>query len=271
MRLLIYSDLHREFSANFENRVTTPEPQLGSFGADLVVLAGDTDTGVMGVRWARQFFAATRVLYVPGNHEYYGNKIGSLQAKLRDEAAGSSITILDDEAVEVGGYRFFGTTLWTDFEILGDRAEATREAGRHPNGMSDFRRIRRASDFRRFQPSDAARLHAAAKSRLIHFLESGPRERAVVISHHAPSPRSLLVRRDGRADPLDPAYASNLEGLIEANGPALWIHGHIHSARDYRIGITRVICNPRGYPDETYTGFRPDLTVDISVPRFGLA
>lgn len=263
MRVLVLSDLHREFAANYEHRISTPEPTLGVFGADLVILAGDTDTGVMGVRWARQFFGATPVLYVPGNHEYYANKIGSLQPKLREEAAGSSIAILDDEAVELGGYRFFGTTLWTDFEIYGNRTEAMREAGQHPGGMSDFRRIRRASDFRRFQPADAVRMHAQSRARLLEFLKGGPRDRSIVISHHAPSPKSLLIRRNDKRDAMDPAYASNLEALIEQEGPAIWVHGHIHSARDYRVGTTRVVCNPRGYPDEAETGFRPDLVIEL--------
>ena len=37
---------------------------------------------------------------------------------------------------------------------------------------------------------------------------------------------------------------------------ALWIHGHTHTAFDYWVQGTRIVCNPRGYAHE-YTGFQP--------------
>lgn len=43
---------------------------------------------------------------------------------------------------------------------------------------------------------------------------------------------------------------------------ALWVHGHSHTAVDYDVAGTRVVCNPRGYPGEE-TGFRPDLIIDV--------
>lgn len=63
---------------------------------------------------------------------------------------------------------------------------------------------------------------------------------------------------------MDAAYASNLEALIEARGPALWVHGHIHTSSDFRIGATRIVCNPRGYPG-IESGFNASLTVDLPV------
>jgi len=34
----------------------------------------------------------------------------------------------------------------------------------------------------------------------------------------------------------------------------LWIHGHMHDEFDYTIGITNIVCNPRGYPKESQHG-----------------
>lgn len=42
-----------------------------------------------------------------------------------------------------------------------------------------------------------------------------------------------------------------------------YIHSHVHSEYDYAIGRTRVICNPRGYPDDPNEGFIPDLVIEI--------
>ena len=64
-------------------------------------------------------------------------------------------------------------------------------------------------------------------------------------------------------DPLNPAFASNLEPFMAGCGAALWVHGHIHHRADFIVGNTRVIANPLGYPTEAHTGFDPFLVIDI--------
>ncbi len=95
---------------------------------------------------------------------------------------------------------------------------------------------------------------------------------AVVITHHAPSPRSLL--RYPALTELDHCYTSDLERLCVGDAaPSLWLHGHIHSNCDYVVGdTTRVVCNPRGYPDRRHASgrenpdFDPCLVVEVE-PR----
>ncbi len=57
---------------------------------------------------------------------------------------------------------------------------------------------------------------------------------------------------------------------IQDRQPDLWVHGHLHSRSDYRIGATRVVCNARGHVDEA-SGFDPAFTVDIGDPLKGAA
>lgn len=83
----------------------------------------------------------------------------------------------------------------------------------------------------------------------------------VVLTHHAPSARSLAA--DRRDNLISAAYASHSDELVEASQAALWIHGHTHHAVDYTIGTTRVVSNPRGYTDEPVAGFRADLVVTV--------
>jgi Icc-related predicted phosphoesterase len=64
-------------------------------------------------------------------------------------------------------------------------------------------------------------------------------------------------------DPLNAGYASALEPLIKSQQPVAWIHGHVHRAADYMLESTRVVCNPRGYPDEPSTGFDPGLVITV--------
>lgn len=248
MRIHVLSDLHLEFA----------EYQPEAIDADLVVLAGDIHVGVQGVRWAQKAFPDLPVVYVAGNHEYYRNAAPRLTEKLRAEAAGSNVQVLDDEAIEIGGVSVLGCTLWTDLALHGDAqvGEATLA-----DAMMDYRLIRHSPRYRRLRPQDTASFHR----RSVHWLRAellrreGP---CVVVSHHAPSPESLDPNSVG--DPLSVAYASRLEGLIEECRPAVWIHGHIHRASNYQVGDTRIVCNPRGYPDQPGVGFDPRLVVEMS-------
>ncbi len=80
----------------------------------------------------------------------------------------------------------------------------------------------------------------------------------VVVTHHAPHPASLA---NPHAD-HSWCYASDLTDLIQERGPDSWIHGHVHHAVDYRVGRTRVVCNPRGHADER-TGFDPGMVCTL--------
>jgi Icc-related predicted phosphoesterase len=66
-------------------------------------------------------------------------------------------------------------------------------------------------------------------------------------------------------DPLNPAFASSLDDIIENYQPVLWIHGHTHERCDYELFGTRVVCNPRGYPGEKRgSAFDPGFIVEVS-------
>lgn len=246
MRLYILSDLHQEF-APFSRPPN---------GCDVVILAGDTNLRLTGIRWAMDSFPDLPVLYVFGNHEFYGEKWPRLIEKGRALAAGSNVRILENDACEINGWRFFGATLWSDFQAVGDLARSSADAAQ---SMTDFKRIRHWPTLKRFSPTHAGQAHAKSVAHLENFLKSGNRSRSVVITHHAPSLRSLPEKL--LTDPVSGAYASDLEPLINQCGPALWIHGHIHCQRDYKIGQTRVLANPRGYPGEE--GFRDDLVFEL--------
>jgi len=251
MKIHILGDLHNEFEP-----FKPPETD-----ADLVILAGDTDIGTKGIDWAKDAFAGKPVLYVPGNHEYYGEVYQQLRAKMQEAAAGSNVHILDCGKFEQDGVVFLGATLWTDFNLFGYQHLAMLHA---QNNMNDFARIRTLPACKSFKPQDTLESHIEEKSWLEKELKAAAGKKVVVVTHHLPSLQS--VPRLRKNDPLTPAFASRLDELVAGSGAVLWVHGHTHTACDYRIGETRVVCNPRGYTGGYYqehTGYDPDLVVEI--------
>ena len=244
MRIRVLSDLHLE-DAPFE-------PPAAE--ADVVVLAGDIHNGAAGIEWAKRAFTQP-VVFVAGNHEPFDAEFHATAAALRAAATGSNIRMLDCGETVIAGVRFLGCTLWTDFELYG---AAQRDAA-----IEGLRRI--APDFRiiafgarAFAPADWLALHRAHRAWLAERLAAPFGGATVVVTHFLPHAGSIAPQF--AAHPLNPGFASHLEPLVVR--ASLWIHGHTHAARDYRVGSTRIVCNPRGYPGER-TGFRADLVVTI--------
>ncbi|HKU84771.1 MAG TPA: metallophosphoesterase [Casimicrobiaceae bacterium] len=234
MKLNILSDLHLSVCA-----LDAP-----STDADAVILAGDIERPDEAIAWA----SALRkpVLYVPGNHEFYGGSIAGTRSALARCAAGTNVRLLDNGEAVIGGVRFLGTTLWTDFRLFGGGAKRAGAMDVGRRFLRDFTRIRNTDDSPSpFTPEDAAALfHVQSrwlKARLATRFD-GP---TVVITHHAPSPQSIHPRF---ADsPLNACFVSDAEYLLDGLQAHLWVHGHTHDSFDYVVNGTRVVCNPRGY------------------------
>lgn len=257
MKLCVMSDLHLSV-APFEPPVTD---------ADLVVLAGDVTRPEAAIAFARGL--RKPVLYVPGNHEFYGGSLDGTVRRLKQLSQGSAVQVLDNEVAVINGVRFVGSTLWTDFE--------TFDANRDPElrQTAETLALKLVRDFSRirleergevlFTPAASARLYARNLEWLDAVLATPFAGPTVVITHHAPSLRSIHPRFEG--SPLNACFVSDAEHLMDAQRVQLWIHGHMHDASDYRVRGTRVVCNPRGYRvngvDEN-PAFAADLVIDLA-------
>ncbi|GGG46976.1 serine/threonine protein phosphatase [Pseudohongiella nitratireducens] len=248
MKIRLYSDLHLEFSP------FNPPDAV----ADLVVLAGDIHVGVKGVEWALEQSFGCPVLYVLGNHEFYGKSYPGLIHKMKLLAQGSPIHVLENESIEIDGVRFHGATLWTDFELFGDAPMAGFEC---QQVMNDFRKIRKEPSYSKLRAMDAAAIHQRSIAWLGRSLHGSTAATNVVVSHHAPGLGS--VNEEYHSSVLSAAYASDLASFISEHRPDYWLHGHTHSCCDYQIGTCRVICNQRGYHNGEIDGFIPDGIITI--------
>lgn len=249
MRLLVLSDLHREVwrdaPGKAQEALSRLQPDIAASCPDVVILAGDIDVGRGAVAWADRAFPQLPVLYVSGNHEGYGHKIDALRQKLAQECAATGhVHYLDRSEYVIGDVRFLGATLWTDFQLMGsdNYVEAQQAASA---GMNDYRRIRlEKQGYRRVRPLDSAQWHQEDKNWLQAKLDQPFSGATVVVTHMAPSERSIPDRFKGQL--LSAAFASNLDSLVAQSD--LWVHGHVHDSMDYTIGSARVVCNPLGYP-----------------------
>ncbi|CUT13564.1 SerThr protein phosphatase family protein [Bradyrhizobium sp.] len=280
IRVHTITDLHDDIDGN---RIECMPP----VDADVTVVGGDAAApGTLALRRIRELYPDRDrpLVYVPGNHDFYSfhdkhrpelKTTYEEQLRLMPEVAAElGIILLDDSSVEVEDTLFVGATLWTDFMIRPPYVpfgEAVRTASKQ---MNDYRAIKTGAGRSKDMLRPAQTIAAHKKS--VAFIEKALAERpaghaAVVVTHMAPSPRSLT--RWPMATELDWCYASDLERLMIGDAaPELWVHGHVHRCHDYAVGETRVICNPRGYPDPRGLGgrenphFNPSLVIELE-PR----
>lgn len=252
LRLHVFSDLHREFG----------EVDVPDVDCDCVIAAGDISTKMHGLAWLRARFPKVPVVYVCGNHEFYGDKLPRISERLREESRGTNIHFLENDSVTIGGFHFFGCTLWTDMALQGDWRAGAAEA--NPR-MNDYKRVRNsARSYRHLSATDTRLEHLKSRDAMRQFFGRHDPLRSVIVTHHAPSIRSLPASR--QAEAISCAYASHLDSFVEEHHPRLWIHGHIHHSQDYLIGSTRIVANPRAYPDHPNPGFDPSLVLTLLAP-----
>jgi Calcineurin-like phosphoesterase len=268
MRLQILSDLHLETEA-FD-----PQPAPG---ADLLVLAGDIDTG--WVAYERFAGWPVPVLVVPGNHEFDGRELREALPAFRDHCARLGLQVLEcDEWIHTTPagrrIRFLGTVRWSDFEVFGPalQTKAIKAAGY-------FQKVMRATCDGRVFDAAAVREEALAcrdwlRAQLTRDAPQSPGappgsapqiagvsagDATVVITHFAPSLRSADPRYGHQ--PTTASFCNADEDLIGLAD--CWIHGHVHWRPDYTLprrqgGVTRVVCQARGLPRKGESeGFDP--------------
>jgi Icc-related predicted phosphoesterase len=250
VKIQVMSDLHIRhwgtyMGVNYWQQTFPAETQTD---ADVIVLAGDiVDLGPREWRWSvarlQEFMARyKRVVYVPGNHEFYGTAIANTD--LDQLAKDSGVDVLrPGKTVVIDGYRFIGGVMFQPNKSHPDLPWPA-------NPISDHGCIR---DFRQQAPGEFRALKA--------WLEAELKAEDIVVTHHAPCLGSLDAQWVG--DACNRWFITpEMEPLIDARQPRLWLHGHVHTPFDYMRGNTRIIANPKGYPNEGVR-FNPKLIVEV--------
>lgn len=198
------------------------------------------------------------VFYIPGNHEHYRGYFDETDEILeRELAVFNNVHYLQNKSFEYKGFKFIGGTLWTSCYHYNPIAMNTLRFA-----MNDYRIVQvKNQNYRKFTPDDSIAAHFET---LAHFeKEVANCDKAVIISHHAPSFQSVHPRYYDDYY-LNSGYYTDLESFI-LNNPQikLWAHGHMHNNSDYMIGDTRVCCNPHGYGGENKQGFQWNGVIEL--------
>jgi len=267
MKIQIVSDLHLEFSdINIKNEND----------ADVLILGGDImiaekalkPESELGIRFRdflkRVSFQFPHVVYVAGNHELYGGYWTKSLDQLR-MACGvhDNVYFLERDTKIINDVVFVGGTLWTDLN-KGDplTLHSVRDM------MNDYRSINNdEKGYTKLKPADTAIRHRQTLDYIKQIVSMHRDKKVVVVGHHTPSYQSCheMYKHDYL---MNGAFHSNLEDvMLDNENIVLWTHGHTHHCFDYRIGNTRVVCNPRGYRQTNGwsedTGWDLNLTVEI--------
>jgi Icc-related predicted phosphoesterase len=248
MKIQVLADLHLEFA---DYRIKFAED------ADVLVIAGDVTTANSLLKLVALARTTKKpIVFVAGNHEYYGGNFDEVNRELeRIRSYSGNFHFLNNGSLCVDDVQFIGSTLWSNFDLAPNPVEFARFI--RPL-ISDFDCITKSSTAK-FSPHDCLKLNQESRSFLKDEISSSFTGKKVVVTHFCPSPKSIHPVFDG--DTANPYFCCNCEDLMGSSVP-LWVHGHTHQSIDYKHGNTHVIANPKGYFDENIK-FNGELVTEI--------
>ena len=265
MKILITSDWHLDY---WRSDARDPLVESGYIfeEADALILAGDLAedplrTWPSWLEWIGRRIDPAKVILVPGNHDYWGHRLGG-DNELRAIVEAAGMTFAQKRAIVLGSLRFLCCTLWTDFRLLGPQAEGMADA----RWMEDYARIARDAGGDLIAPADTAAVHRDHLAWLTRAIAAPHDGRTVIVTHHLPSATVA-----GPVGPLSPVFASDLDDWILRHRPDLWLCGHSHRRFHGRVGPTAIRDVSLGYPWEVRDGRETDLLlrglIDTDLPE----
>lgn len=270
MKLRVMSDLHLEFHDG-KWMQEFDIPPMDDDKDTVLVIPGDIHNykqlSKVYERFAPQFKAIVGCF---GNHEYWKGSIVNAVSKVQNQITHlDNVHLLDQTVCEIDGVVFVGATLWADFNNCDHLAMYF--AGLE---IRDYKKIRDGSPtaphLRRLRPVVTANLHNQHRQFIFQevAIAKALDKTVVVVTHHLPTEMCLhdkfkqrftgQVWRNG-------AYASELFEDIADHKPDLWIHGHTHESVDIMVADTRIVCNPRGYVNESAEDLNEDFDINFWV------
>ena len=236
MKIQYSSDLHLELYDNSYFLSNNPFEAVG----DVLILAGDTFPlrelkdyrRNLFFDWCSYNFPQT--LIIPGNHEYYYEKIDKYPEAWEMEIR-PNVKMHENRSVVIDNVEFILSTMWTKIP--------DRDWLKLKRGMSDFRCIRTTAG--PFNIFDYNTLHERDLAFIQDAVANSCAEHKVVVTHHVPS--SLCVAQEFVGSNIEKGFTVDLTKYIKKSKVDAWIYGHSHRNIDTIIGKTRLVSNQLGY------------------------
>jgi predicted MPP superfamily phosphohydrolase len=252
----VFSDLHYEHTKYIKD-LWEPTP-LDTDKDTILLIAGDLDTGRASLdvikRYNKRF---KHVLVVLGNHDYYQQNIKTFAEDYADICNNNfhNVTLLNSTTFEIGDYVFVGDTFWTNMKDGSPKVIEMAPKVMQPDFAYIYEDVTLDEEtfmVKKVRMSQATWLNAHHRQYdyIANVVHNSKDKKVIVVTHHAPSLKSVAEKyiRYGDANYY---FGNDYDGFIYYHtNIKYWIHGHMHNKSDYMIGETRVIANPKGYPNE---------------------
>lgn len=256
MKIYFASDIHSEYFKYVDIPAVDIIPPV-------IVLAGDigvADQTLDFLLSVAASFPHSDIVWIAGNHEFYGTNIETQLDKFRRfSAAHPRIHFLENSRIELHGITFLGCTLWTDFSVLGNNEQIICLKNFHR--LADFFYI--YTDAGKFCAQDASDRFQQSYQWLDQQLASCDKKKTVVITHFPPCREA----RHGEIpeDYLAAYFQANAKSLIERHQPHCWIYGHNHWSDQFYLGGTLLVSNQLGYTRELKVQERFDIRAFVEI------
>lgn len=227
MKIRLISDAHQEF---YEDKRL-----YDSQDADVLVIAGDLSTRGENIVSALKRFAnnVEDVIYVTGNHEYYGSSIAMVNDYISRFTRDTNVHFLNCGTKKIGDITFIGANLWSNFN---NNQFSKMYCGQ---SINDFRRING------FATNECVALNTR-HTKFFKDAYAAVEGKKVFVSHFLPDRICIDPQYTGESA-LNDYFANNLGEWIQDLENSTWFHGHTHSIVRKEIGTTKVYANPYGY------------------------
>lgn len=227
MKFSLISDMHIDFP-----QAKTPYDKLEKN----VIVAGDTSNGLEGLKFLNKLRnKGFNVFAIDGNHEHYRNRSQwrtpeQTIARFRED----NLNVMEIEGIPVigcnGWYSVGNANAW--FNYMNDGPNIFTAA--YPETARLDCNVLAAKDY------DFLRDRLAVV-----------KDKCIVVTHTAPCLETLNPDFEGHFS-NEWYYNPLMYRLLDKYRDKIlvWCHGHTHAASDKIVNGVRVVCNPRGYPNE---------------------
>ncbi len=248
MKIQLLSDIHMEMH---KDQGYSFIDSLNPDDVDILVMAGD----IMYLKFfdnaknkiEKLLAKYKKIIYVLGNHDFYTSSVHTIERvveRLRKTFSADRLLIFIEPAkVNIDGYNFICGPMWFPFDennkyfadLMNDKHYIQ---GFFPKWVYDQNQL--------FE----------------HLVNGSLMQNDIVVTHYLPS--HTCVHPYYKNSQLNRFFVNPMDKLILERKPKLWLFGHTHEPVDIKIGDTRLICNPFGYPREVKNGrFNEKLVIDI--------